>query len=299
MDRRVTRPPSRARTHHRGSSTASPRSYLGLPPAGSRTSPARVRAARREGSRAAGSAARSRARCTGPAGGGAGDDAGAGGRPARPTGPGEHPPAGGDVGGEDAGTRARFGVTGGAGGRGRSASRPCPPDVDRPGRGIVPRGRSGTAGPVVRTRRTAGPVVRRDRGIPVRPRRTTVVLSCPTGPDTVRRGTPFPDRTSSPAAGRNRGRPSPVGPERRSGGTPRVGPPMGGARSATGAPAGQAATVTRAGSTSVQDEPRSAERVTASSTSWTCNASANEGSGSVPVATASTKSRIWWVKECS
>ncbi|SCL17134.1 hypothetical protein GA0070616_1209 [Micromonospora nigra] len=61
-------------------------------------------------------------------------------------------------------------------------------------------------------------------------------------------------------------------------------------RSASGV--AQAATVASAGSTSVHEEPRSAERVTASSTSWTCNASANEGVGSAPVATASMKSRI-------
>lgn len=62
---------------------------------------------------------------------------------------------------------------------------------------------------------------------------------------------------------------------------------------------GQTAAAVSAGSTSVQDEPSSADRVTASSTSWTCNASANEGAGSTSVATASMKSRIWCVNECS
>ncbi|OZV84399.1 hypothetical protein CA850_00605 [Micromonospora echinospora] len=134
------------------------------------------------------------------------------------TGPGEHPSAGGDVGGEDAGRRARFGVTDGAGRAGSVGVSTLPTRVDRPERGVVPDGHW----------EREGPVLRRDRGIPVRPRRTTVVLSCPTGPDMVRRGTPSPDRTSSPAAGRNRGRPSPVGPEKSLGWDAGGGPTMGG-----------------------------------------------------------------------
>lgn len=62
---------------------------------------------------------------------------------------------------------------------------------------------------------------------------------------------------------------------------------------------GQTAAAVSVGSTSAQDEPSSAERATASSTSWTCNASAKEGVGSTPVATASMKSRISCVNECS
>lgn len=61
----------------------------------------------------------------------------------------------------------------------------------------------------------------------------------------------------------------------------------------------QAETGSATGSTSVQDEPSSAERATASSTSWTWRASAKDGVGSVPLATASRKSRISWVNECS
>lgn len=62
---------------------------------------------------------------------------------------------------------------------------------------------------------------------------------------------------------------------------------------------GQTAAAVSVGSTSAQEEPSSAERATASSTSWTCNASAKEGVGSTPVATASMKSRISCVNECS
>lgn len=102
-----------------------------------------------------------------------------------------------------------------------------------------------------------------------------------------------------PAAGRNRGGPSPAGAGKPFGRRGRAAwtAVSGGARGAAGR-IGQAASSASAGSTSVQ-AARSAERVTASSTSWTCNASANDGVGSTPVATASTKSRIWWVKECS
>lgn len=112
------------------------------------------------------------------------------------------------------------------------------------------------------------------RGIPVRPHRTAVLL--------VRHRAVRPGGTSSgtglvPTAGR-KPRPGP----RRS--VPEV---------------AQAATGASAGSTSVHEEPSSADRVTASSTSWTCNASAKDGAGSTPVAIASMKSRIWWVNECS
>lgn len=62
---------------------------------------------------------------------------------------------------------------------------------------------------------------------------------------------------------------------------------------------GQTRAAVSVGSTSAQEEPSSAERATASSTSWTCNASAKEGVGSTPVATASMKSRISCVNECS
>lgn len=62
---------------------------------------------------------------------------------------------------------------------------------------------------------------------------------------------------------------------------------------------GQTAAAVSVGSTSAQEEPSSAERATASSTNWTCNASANDGVGSTPVATASMKSRISCVNECS
>lgn len=95
-----------------------------------------------------------------------------------------------------------------------------------------------------------------------------------------------------PAAGR---KPRPVprrsAPESRSG--------DGGANTAVADGQGQTVTTVSAGSTSVHEEPVSAERVTASSTSWTCNASAKDGAGSVPVAIASMRSRIWCVKECS
>ena len=42
-----------------------------------------------------------------------------------------------------------------------------------------------------------------------------------------------------------------------------------------------------------------ADRSTASSTNCTCSASVNDGAGSWPVATASIRSRISWVNECS
>lgn len=61
----------------------------------------------------------------------------------------------------------------------------------------------------------------------------------------------------------------------------------------------QTAAAVSVGATSAHEEPSSAERATASSTSWTCNASAKEGVGSTPVATASMKSRISCVNECS
>lgn len=163
----------------------------------------------------------------------------------------------------------------------------------------------------------SGPVglsgIRYDRGIPVRPYRTTAL------PPYVRHGPAgLAGRTPSGSTLlRTRGAtatgPSLIGPESRSGGivgtqptgwtdgnrwpdlpVRRAARPVG-----TGVVPGQAATVTSVGSTSVHDEPSSAERTTASSTSWTWRASANDGVGSVPVAIASRKSRISWVNECS
>lgn len=51
--------------------------------------------------------------------------------------------------------------------------------------------------------------------------------------------------------------------------------------------------------TGVHTESRPALRATASSTCCTPYASANDGLGSVPSATAARKSRAWWVKLCS
>lgn len=108
-----------------------------------------------------------------------------------------------------------------------------------------------------------------------------------------------------PATGRNRGRPSPVGPEvlirreRRRRDRGRIGNVRPGRRVPGRAGGRQTGTAVSAGSTSVHDELFSAERATASSTSWTCSASAKEGAGSAPVAIASMKSRIWCVNECS
>lgn len=114
--------------------------------------------------------------------------------------------------------------------------------------------------------------------------------SCATGPYGPAARPPVP--TSSRPRGANRGR-SLAGRLRKAGRAMAARtPPSRMVR-------GQTATAASAGCTSVHEEPISAERVTASSTSWTCNASAKEGAGSTPVATASMKSRIWWVKECS
>jgi hypothetical protein len=101
-----------------------------------------------------------------------------------------------------------------------------------------------------------------------------------------------PEPTSSRPRGANRGR-SLAGRLRKAGrATAARTPPSRMVR-------GQTVTTVSAGSTSVHEDPVSAERVTASRTSWTCNASAKEGAGSVPVAIASMRSRIWCVKECS
>lgn len=116
-----------------------------------------------------------------------------------------------------------------------------------------------------------------------------------------------------PAAGRNRGGSlagrsgEPLGRWRRHAPPPRflhrptvvAGVPGGGDQGPPPPRRVQAGTASSVGSTPVHEEPSSAERITASSTNWTCKPSANEGAGSTPVAIASTKSRIWWVKECS
>jgi hypothetical protein len=132
-------------------------------------------------------------------------------------------------------------------------------------------------------------VLRCGRGIPVRSHRTTVLL---VRHRAVRPGRTLSDADLVPAAGRNP-RPVLAGRLREAGRAMAVRTPP--SRMVDG----QTVAAVSAGSTSVQEEPSSAERATASSTSWTCNASANEGVGSTPVATASMKSRISCVNECS
>ncbi|PRY23917.1 hypothetical protein CLV70_11449 [Pseudosporangium ferrugineum] len=72
------------------------------------------------------------------------------------------------------------------------------------------------------------------------------------------------------------------------------------ARGATGSPSrrGQGQTVARAASTGTQAD-EAADFSTASRTSWTWRASAKDGAGSSPAATAAIRSRTSWVNECS
>ncbi len=133
-------------------------------------------------------------------------------------------------------------------------------------------------------------VLRCGRGIPVRSHRTTVLLvrHRAVGPGCTLSETDLcPGHGAQSVAG-----PSPVG-FRKAGRAMAVRTPP--SRMVNG----QTAAAVSVGSTSAQEEPSSAERATASSTSWTCNASAKEGVGSTPVATASMKSRISCVNECS
>lgn len=205
----------------------------------------------------------------------------------------------------------------GAGRQGRSASRPCLPRIrpvralacpDRTSQVAAPTGSSTGTRPAGHRRTTTVRVGAAANGAIGSSRspgwwRSSGVAGesrsghtgqpsclCATGPSGPAAHLPVP--TSSRPRGANRCR-SLAGRLRKAGrATAARAPPS---RSGQG----QTATAVSAGSTSVQVDPTSAERVTASSTSWTCNASAKDGAGSVPVAIASMKSRIWWVKECS
>ena len=136
-----------------------------------------------------------------------------------------------------------------------------------------------------------GPPPRRRAGRPVRPGNPG-----PAAPD----GRAGSCRPRLGAAARSPGRPRPG-----RGAQPRPGPRRSARRALRAAPRHASAWIGSGGHRGERrlhlgpGGARSAERATASSTSWTCSASANDGRGSAPVATASMKSRIWWVKECS